>query len=413
MPFRTLFFDMNSYFASVMQAEEPELRGKPVGVVTTLSAGAACIAASIEAKRCGVGMGVRIAEARRLCPGITFRAAAHDVFVAYHHRIRAAVERVIPIHMAHSVDEFSCHLLGAQRNLDTALQIGEDLQNSILTRVSPALRCSVGVAPNKLLAKIAAELEKPAGLNWLNTDVLPGRIAHLPLRDLPGISKGIQARLDRAGIQNVADLYAITPKQARQIWRSVEGERFLTQLQGGVVDYPQTRRSSLGHGQMLVPANRSPEAARLVARRLLVKSASRLRREGYVARALSVSFKSADHGRKSHGGEIKATQDTFVLLEVFDRYWKALQVVNPLSVSIMLGGLRPVAQQSEDLFDMQETLDVEAVQARLKLCRSIDRLNQRFGQDTIRFGELPPYKVPFTGAKIAFARVPDVQEFHE
>ncbi len=412
-PFRTLFFDMNSYFASVIQAEEPALRGKPVGVVTTLSAGAACIAASIEAKRCGVGMGVRVKEARELCPDIIFRAAKHDVFVAYHHRIRAAVERVIPIHMAHSVDEFSCHLLGEQRDLNTALQLGRDLQNSILQRVSPALRCSVGVAPNKLLAKIAAELEKPAGLNWLNIEVLPDKIAHLSLRDLPGISKGIQARLDRAGIHNIPDLFAITPKQARLIWRSVEGERFLTQLHSGVVIYPQRERSSLGHGQMLVTANRSPEAARLVARRLLVKSASRLRREGYVARSLQVSFKSAVSGRDSHQGEIKATQDTFVLLEVFDRYWRALGVTNPLSVSVMLGGLQRVAQQSNDLFDTVDCTDAAGGKARLELCKLIDMLNQRFGQDTVMFGELPPYKVPYTGAKIAFARVPDVQEFQE
>ncbi len=412
-PFRTLFFDMNSYFASVVQAEEPALRGKPVGVVTTMSAGAACIAASIEAKRCGVGMGVRVKEARELCPDITFRAAQHDVFVAYHHRIRAAVERIIPIHMAHSVDEFSCHLMGGQRDLATALQLGRDLQSSILQQVSPALRCSVGVAPNKLLAKIAAELQKPAGLNWLNTDVLPDKIGHLSLKDLPGISKGIQARLDRAGIQDIPSLFAATPKQARKIWGSVEGERFLTQLHGGVVVYPTTKRSSLGHGQMLVTANRSPNAARLVARRLLVKAGSRLRREGYVARALQVSYKSADHGRCSQQGEIKATQDTFVLLAVFDRYWQSLNVQNPISVSVMLGGLCPVDQQSVDLFDTGETSDVDEAKARLKLCRLIDTLNQRFGQDTVRFGELPPYKVPFTGAKIAFARVPDVQEFHE
>jgi len=246
---QTLFFDMNSYFASVWQAEEPSLRGRPVGVVTTLSAGAACIAASLEAKKTGVKVGTRTQEAQQLCPDIVFRPALHDMFVSYHHRIKAAVDTVLPIDKTHSVDEFSCRLMGTQQDLDTALQIGRDLQAAILTQVSPALRSSVGVAPNKLLAKIAAELEKPMGLNWLLPEVLPDRISHLRCDQLPGISKGMLRRLDAAGIVDIPMLYHLPPKQARHIWRSVEGERFVRQLRGETVVPPPIKHSSLGHGQ--------------------------------------------------------------------------------------------------------------------------------------------------------------------
>ena len=406
----TLFFDMNSYFASVCQAEEPALMGRPLGVVTTDAPGAALIAASREAKALGIGMGTRAAEARRLCPGIVFRAARHDVFVDYHHRIRAAVDTVIPIHKAHSVDEFSCLLTGSQRHLHRALALGAALQRAIVTQVHPALTSSVGVGPNKLLAKIAAELHKPAGLDWLTVDVLPGKIAHLRLKDLPGISGGMEPRLERAGIGTVAQLHAMDPKQARHLWGNVEGERFLRLLRGETVEYPPTQRHSLGHGQRLTPRNRTPEGARAVARRLLVKSASRLRREGLFARSLHVSLKCALHGRQSRAGEITATQDTFALSQAFDRYWARLACVEPVSVSIMLGGLQVREAHVADLFEDRAAGEATA---RERLCARIDALNARFGQDTVRFGELPPHKVPYTGAKIAFGRVPERAEFGE
>ncbi|WP_179378412.1 Y-family DNA polymerase [Jannaschia marina] len=401
---------MNSFFASVCQAEEPALMARAVGVVTTDAPGAALIAASREAKARGVGMGTRLEEARRLCPGIAVRAARHDLFVDYHHRIRAAVETVLPIDIAHSVDEFSCRLMGRQQALDAALALGAEVQRVIRAEVHPALTCSVGVAPNKLLAKIAAELRKPEGLDWLAPEVLPDKIAHLSPTDLPGIAGGLGPRLARAGIRTVADLHALTPKAARHLWGNVEGERFLRQLHGETVAAPETQRHSLGHGQRLTPQNRTPEAARAVARRLLVKAAARLRREGGFARSLHVGLKCADHGAQSASGEITPTRDTFDLSRAFDRYWARLPCRHPISVSVMLGALQDEADHVADLF---ETRAAGEATAREGLCTAIDALNARFGQDTVRFGELPPHKVPYTGAKIAFGRIPDRAEFNE
>jgi DNA polymerase-4 len=408
--FSTLFFDMNSFFASVAQAEEPALMGRPVGVLTADAPGAACIAASIEAKRKGVGMGTRQEDARRLCPGIVFRAVRHDVCVEYHHRIRAAAETVLPIEAAHSVDEFSCRLMGREQEFDTAMRLGAELQKAILARVSPALRCSVGLGPNRLLAKIAAELEKPAGLHWLSPEIMPGKIAHLKLSDLPGISHRMEARLHRAGVAGVADLHALAPKRARAIWRGVEGERFLAALRGETVGRPETVRSMIGHGQVLTGPNRSPEGARLVARRLLVKAGARLRREGFYARSLHLSAKCARHGWVGREGSITPTQDTFFLLETFERYWAGLALERPLSVQVTLGGLLPEALHIPDLFAERGRA---APARREALCSAVDHLNQRFGQDTVRFGQLPHHRVAYTGAKIAFGRVPERADFHE
>lgn len=407
-----LFFDMNSFYASVAQAEEPALRGRPVGVLTTDAPGAACIAASIDAKRCGVKMGTRQDEARRLCPGIVFRPVRHDVCVAYHHAILAAVETVLPIHRVWSIDECSCLLTGQAQELDRALQLGRDLQAAVLAQVSPALRCSVGLGPTRLLAKVAAGLEKPGGLHWLTPEILPGRIAHLALDDLPGISGRMKARLQAAGVADVPALYALEPKRARAIWHSVTGERFLRELRGETVVWPEPRRGMIGHGQVLTAGNKTPEGARLVARRLLVKAAARLRREGFVARSLHVGLRLQSGLRPGAEGQIKATQDTLFLLQVLDRYWAGLPVQGPVSVNVVLGGLLPVGQVTPDLFDPPAPPEPPEPR-RAGLYRAIDALNQRFGQDTIRIGQLPPHRVAYTGAKIAFGRIPRPEDFRE
>lgn len=410
MPLRVqvLFFDMNSFFASVAQQQEPALIGKPVAVMTTDAPGAACIAASTEAKHYGIKMGTRKIEAQKICPNIAFRVAQHDVYVAYHHAIRQAAEQIIPIDKAHSVDEFSCHLMGRQQDLQTALQLARQLQHAILHHVGPAMRCSVGVAPTRLLAKIAAELEKPAGVNWLHPSVLPDKIAHLDLYDLPGISRGMGPRLHAANITTLQDLYAISPKQARFIWGNVTGERFLQELQGRPAQWPRSKGKSIGHGQVLTGENRTPAGARLVLRRLLVKAAARLRREGKYAGALSITVKCHHWGRQSRMGHITPTQDSLFLLRCMNEYWHQMRIRRPISVGVTLSSLTPEDALTTDLF-----ADGNMPAPRKRLYQSIDTLNRKYGQDTVRIGELPPLKVAYTGAKIAFDRIPDWADFYE
>jgi nucleotidyltransferase/DNA polymerase involved in DNA repair len=405
-----LFFDMNSFYASVAQAEEPVLTGRPVGILTTDSRYATCIAASVEAKRAGVKMGTKQEDARRMCPGIVFRVVKHDVCVHYHHKILAAVDTILPVDRVWSIDECSCRLTASQQNLSEALILARLVQNAILTRVSPALRCSIGIAPTRLLAKIAAGLEKPGGMHWLSPDVLPQKISHLDLDDLPGIAKNMAARLQAAGISSIEQLYRLEPKAARLIWKSVAGERFIRELRGESVEWPETKRSMIGHGQVLTRGNRSVEGARLVARRLLVKAASRLRREDFFARSLAISVKCETAGRVGYEGRIKATQDSLALLDTFDRYWASLYYERPMAVNVFLGGLIKSSDVPRDLFDVAPTAQQKKS---APLSRMVDKLNLRFGQNTVRYGQLPPHHVPYTGAKIAFGRIPDTEDFFE
>ncbi len=405
-----IFLDMNSYFASVAQQKEAHLRGKPVGIVTVDKPGACCIAASYEAKAYGIGVGTRKAEARALCPEIEFREAEHDVYVDYHHRIIEAIEAIHPIERAHSVDEFSIRLLSTKRNLIAAMKIAELMRHSIASHVGVAMRCSIGLGSSKLLAKMAGEMKKPDGLEWLTPEVMPDKLATYPLNALPGIGKRMERRLIGAGIRTIPDLYRIQPKHARKLWNSVNGERFILALHGHDIPDPETHSHSLGHGQLLANGNRNPEGARLVARRLLIKAATRLRRGGYFAESLYVSGKCDIGGKRARSVSMRATQDSFELLAIFSEIWPSLELRKPSSVGIMLGGLIDKTQHTSDLF---ETRQAGQSNARENLCSVVDTLNQRFGQDTIIYGEKPREIGKYTGAKIAFGRIPNKKEFRD
>lgn len=409
---RLLYLDMNSYFASVEQQEDPSLRGRPVGVVTTMQPNAAIIAASYEAKDQGLKFGVRMREARQMIPDMQFRPARHDVYVAYHHRIKRAVERILPIEAAHSVDEFSIRLTGQAQNLQVALGLAKQMRQQIYQDVGTAMRCSIGLGPSLLLAKLAGELQKPEGLEWLSPELLPDKISHLKLRDIPGISRGMEARLTAAGITTIPELYRLPPKHARKIWGGVQGERFIRALQGEDIPQPVTKPArSLGHGQVLSYNNRNPEAARLVTRRLLIKAATRLRRQNAFATYLQISVKCAQRGRCGIGQKIPATQDSFQLLALYRQFWDVLAFTQPISTSVMLGGLVPAHRHTADLFEERTRAGMRTL--REDLCVLVDTVNQRYGQDTLIYGERHREITPYTGAKIAFGRIPGREEFRD
>src|SRR5579859_7553995 len=141
-----LFVDLNSYFASVEQQDRSELRGVPVGVVPMMADTTCCIAASYEAKAHGVKTGTMVADAKKMCPNIVLVEARHEIYVDYHHRIVEAVENCLPVTAVMSIDEMACRLMGRERPLLAALDLGRKVKATIREKVGPMLRSSVGLA---------------------------------------------------------------------------------------------------------------------------------------------------------------------------------------------------------------------------------------------------------------------------
>src|ERR1017187_9388824 len=220
-----LFVDLNSYFASVEQQVRPELRGKPVGIVPMMADTTCCIAASYEAKAFGVRTGTIVADAKRMCPGLVLVEARHEVYVDFHHRIVEAVESCLPVTAVLSIDEMACRLMGRERPLLAALELGRRVKARIREQVGPMMRSSVGLATNRYLAKVASDMEKPEGLVALPLDILPEALRQLKLRDLPGIGSRMEKRLNEQGITTMKQLLALNCEQAGELWGSVWGER--------------------------------------------------------------------------------------------------------------------------------------------------------------------------------------------
>ena len=201
-----LFVDLNSYFASCEQQVRPDLRGRPVGIVPMMADTTCCIAASYEAKACGVKTGTIVADAKRLCPEIVLVEARHEIYVDFHHRIVEAVESCLPVTAVLSIDEMACRLMGRERSLLAAMELGRQVKRRILEQVGPLMRSSVGLATNRFLAKVASDMEKPDGLVALPLDILPEALRQLTLRDLPGSGAKTEKRLNEKGIHTMDQL---------------------------------------------------------------------------------------------------------------------------------------------------------------------------------------------------------------
>lgn len=206
MGFRTLYIDMNSFFASVEQQEDPSLRGRPVGITAIAAESGAVVAASYEAKAFGVKVGTRVYDAKRMCPGIVFRQSRHRLYVRVNQKIAAVLDEMGELERIRSIDEFQVALGGTTGELEGAMDLARRMKVAIRERVGSELRCSVGIGPNQLLAKIAGKLQKPDGLQWLSPANMPSRLSHLQLDDLPGISRGIKTKLNKAMIWDIPSL---------------------------------------------------------------------------------------------------------------------------------------------------------------------------------------------------------------
>lgn len=400
---------MNSFFASCEQHDNPGLRGRPVGVCPVLAETGAVIAASAEAKAAGVGMGCRAAEARRRCPGIMLLQARPARYVQIHHQIVKAMQQVVPITKTWSIDEWAIRLVGRERHPETAIDMGRRLKASIAEQLSPALRCSVGLAPSRLLAKTACELQKPDGLVCLTLDDLPMALDGMSPRDIPGIGARMAVRLHRADVHDVHQLWALSEADCRRIWGSVQGAIFWRGLHG--LDTPEvpTRRGSMGHAHILPPDKRTDEGAHAIMVRLLCKAAMRLRRDGYLAHALHAHVGFNDGQQWSTSIHLPAVQDTPTILQHFDRLWAQrpthafpphpLRQGGPKSVDVTLGDLRHRSTCTAPLFEQS--------QRPLQLSKTMDRINRRFGSHAVHPGSMHSVIDYQMDDKIAFGRIPD------
>jgi DNA polymerase-4 len=418
---RWLFLDLNSYFASVEQELQPRLRNRPIAVVPVMADTTCCIAASYEAKAFGVRTGTQVGDAKRLCPGIELVEARHEMYVGYHNKIVEAVESCVPVSSVMSIDEMACSLLGREQPLVAALDLARRVKETIKRDVGSTLRCSVGLAPNRYLAKIASDMEKPDGLVALTPDILKAALQNLVLRDLPGIGARMEKHLHARGIRTMEQLLELDRAALSDVWGGVGGEKLWYWLRGeDFNDRELEHQKSISHSHMLPPEFRTRDGAYAIAQKLLHKAAMRLRRDKLWATNITLAVKFAvpkTQAKKlhysgipqsgwSHGMTVIECQDNQTLVEALCKLWAELPTGDlyekPFYVGVWLGNLVPDHLHTLSLFSSLETES-----RRTRLSTTMDALNLKFGTDTLFPASMLLAKAA-APTRIAFTSIPDL-----
>ena len=414
-----LFLDMNSYFASVEQEVQPQLRGKPTVVVTLDVDSTVCIAASYEAKAFGVSTGTPLGEARKKCPGLNVVEARHEIYIDFHNRIKAAVENCLHVSKIVSVDEMECRLLGRERQPANAQALAHKVKQAVRT-VGETLRCSVGLAPNRFLAKIASTMQKPDGLITLTPSQLPHVLFSLTPRDLPGIGGRMEQRLRRMGIETMEHLWKLDMEQMTQLWGGVVGARFWLKLRGSDFDDRESHRKSISHQHVLPPELRTREQAAAVGQKLLHKAAVRLRKAKLWTSSMAIFVLFAKK-QKSSGDDPRAywlqydrpvwetnlrfpsCQDTMTLVNIFQEAWKKCPGFRPVMVSVALLDLVLENMCNLTLFD-----EMNGGGKFDRLAQVMDNINAKYGSTTLYLGGIHHVRES-APPRIAFMSIPDMK----
>ncbi len=289
-----MHIDMNAFFASVEQQTNPELRGKPIAVIGT--GRTVVTTASYEARAFGVKTGMNTWQARQACPQITFVVGNNRKYADTSTRIVAMMRDYTPLVEVFSIDEAFLDVTNSLKLFGSAERIAFLLKVRI--RQAFGLTCSIGIAPNKLLAKLASEMQKPDGLTIIPPEKTATILERLPAKELCGIGRNVEKQLASFGIFTCGQLgrYPVDVLKRRF---GVVGER-LSQMGRGLDDSPvvppevEPEVKSVGHSMTLAQDVTGRDGLRKYLLQLSEMVGSRARRYGMAGKTVHLTVRYGD-----------------------------------------------------------------------------------------------------------------------
>jgi DNA polymerase-4 len=375
-----LHVDMDCFYVSVERLLNPALNGLPVAVGGR-SGRSVISSASYEARPFGVRSAMPVGEALRLCPQLVIVEGSMAHYSEYSERLEKIFERFAPVVQMASQDEAYLDLTGTERLYGTPLVAAEKLRHAVLAETN--LPCSIGIARNKMVAKVASDLCKPKGLLW----VLPGSeallLAPLAIERLPGIGKKTAQRLHELGVRRLGELAGFDPELLRAHFGS-HGPEMRERARGhaeGEVERG-TIAKSIGAEQTL--GEDSVDATRLdgILSALAERVASRLRGEGLRAGQVTLKYRYDDFETHTAGRTLAhGTDDDLQLLriarELLAEKWNRSRRIRLLGLS---------AHQLDSGDEQMDLLAAPEESGAQKLHAAIDRIRIRHGFGGIHRG---------------------------
>ncbi|MCG2675844.1 DNA polymerase IV, partial [bacterium] len=374
-----MHIDMDAFFASIEQQINPALRGRPliVGGRPGRERTVVC-AASYEARRFGVKSGMSSREALRLCSQALFLPADSAKYLYTSDRIGEILQEYTPQVEDYSIDEFFLDISSSQPSFGKAEGIARRIKKRIWEEFG--ITCSIGIAPNKLLAKLASELEKPDGLTIVKLEGVPGLLEDLPVEKLAGIGEKLKKRLERLGIATCGHLGRYPVKELERRFGVVG--RMLSAMGRGEDESPVgycdevSSPKSMGHSQTFARDTRNPAFIRCQLLFLSERVARRLRKAGLKGRTVSLVLRDSNFCTFSRQITLpEPTSDGYqvylralFLLERLDLGWREVRLVG-----VSASSLSPSKQLSLFLREQRGQ----------RLLQTIDRINDKHAEFTL------------------------------
>ncbi|HTK39244.1 MAG TPA: hypothetical protein VL362_00080 [Patescibacteria group bacterium] len=300
-----MHIDLNSCFATVEQQARPRLRGRPVAIINRRTEHTMIITASYEAKAMGVKLGMRVRDAKKLCPDLIWLESDPPKYRYVYHKLLAIMNDYSAHVRMKSIDEgvidFS-ETTEATRSRGL-VDIGREIKQRLRDEVGVAMRCNVGISTNRFLAKTAASLHKPDGLDVITHENLRTIFAGLDLEDLTGIAHRNRQRLEQVGIYTPLEFLDADEEVLRRIvFKSIDGTAWHQRLRGWEVDKRDFPLRTAGRQFVLDGYALKPEEVLKRLHHLAEAVGRKIRSQGLVARGVQVHARSYAHeGRGWYG----------------------------------------------------------------------------------------------------------------
>ena len=397
-----MWVDLNSAFATTEQQAHPSLRGKPVGVTNRISKECCVIAASYEAKHRGVKVGCRRSEALKLCPDLVLLETDPPKYHYVYSKLISIMKDYTDNIKMRSIDEgiLDFHGTAFEGKTDQLIKIGYEIKRRVREEIGEYMMINVGIGPNRFLAKTAAGLHKPDGLDVITHENLKQIYASLELKDLNGIARGYSARLKMHGITTPLE-FLNTPEQflKKVVFKGINGTYWYKRLRGYEVDSAETKFGMVGRQWVVKNPTNDEEFLQSSMHSLTETVGAKLRYRNAQARGVCVWMGFSAGGGFSDKKMYKTACYTNAEIwrrasELFDNRPKNMKV---RIIGMYLYGLEPSSRNQFDLFGMHEKAD--------NLTKSLDDINEFYGMFTVYSADAMTgtknikQKIPFGGTK--------------